>query len=193
MLTLRTDAPDDELVRAARGGDTEAFRALYERHVAGVYALARGIVLDAEGAEDVVQTAFVKAWDHLPRLRRGEAFPVWIRQTARRCAIDELRRRGSHRATSLEDLDADGDTLPSREEPTDVAAESAEFSARVRRAVDGLPQHHREVVVLHHFDGLEVREIAEVLGVPQGTVLSRLARAREALQRRLAGVVRDEA
>jgi RNA polymerase sigma-70 factor, ECF subfamily len=192
MLALRTDAPDQELVKAARRGDTDAFRALYDRHVAGVYALARSILGDAEGAEDVVQTAFIRAWDRLPRLRRGSAFHVWVRQTGRRAAVDELRRRGSHRAASLDEIEEDGGEFASEEEPPESIAASAALSATVRKAVESLPEHHRTVVTLHHLDGLEVREIAEVLGVPVGTVLSRLARARETLQRKLAVVIDDE-
>jgi len=192
MLALRTDASDEELVSAARRGATDAFRALYDRHAAGAYALARSILGDVEGAEDVVQTAFVRAWDQLPRLRRGGAFYVWVRQTTRRAAVDELRRRGSHRAASLDELEEGGGEVPSGEESPEAAATSAELSATVRRAVGSLPEHHRTVVVLHHFDRLEVQEIAQVLGVPVGTVLSRLARARETLHRKLAGVIDDE-
>jgi RNA polymerase sigma-70 factor, ECF subfamily len=192
MLTLRTEAPDEALVRAARRGDTDAFRVLYDRHAAGVYALARSILGDAEGAEDVVQTAFIRAWDHLPRLRTGGAFRVWVRQAARRAAIDELRSRGVHPSSSLDEIEDAGGSIPSGGEPPESAAIAAATSEMLRSAVDSLPEHHRTVVVLHHLDGLEVREVAEVLGVPVGTVLSRLARAREALHRRLAGVIDDE-
>ncbi len=181
------------LVRAAQAGDAEAFRALYERHVAGVHALARSIVGETEGAEDVTQTTFLRAWKELPRLRDRAAFRVWIRQTARRASVDELRRRGSHRAASLDQVEEEGEAVASDDAAPEDLVLSTERTERIRRAVDTLPEHQRSVVVLHHLDGLEVREVAEVLGVPFGTVLSRLARAREALHRKLAGVVDDEA
>jgi len=190
LLALRGDPTDDELVRAARRGDTDAFRALYDRHAPGLLALARSLV-GAEEAEDVVQTAFVRAWDRLPKLRHPGAFKVWIRQTARRAALDELRRRGSRPAASLDEMGGQGDDVPAPDAGPEAVVASAQAADAVRRAVDALPEHHRSVVVLHHFDGLEVREVAEVLGVPLGTVLSRLARARETLQRKLTGLVRD--
>ena len=190
LLDLRGDPTDDELVRAARRGDTDAFRALYDRHAPGVLALARSLV-GGEEAEDVAQTAFVRAWDRLPKLRYPGAFKVWIRQTARRAALDELRRRGSHRATSLDELEGQASDVPAPEAGPEALVASADSAEAVRRAADSLPEHHRSVVVLHHFDGLEVREVAEVLGVPVGTVLSRLARARETLQRKLTGLMRD--
>lgn len=187
LSALRADAPDLELVRQARRGDTDAFRALYERHSAGTYALARSLLGDAGAAEDVVQVAFVRAWEALPRLRTSEAFGVWVRRIARRAAIDEVRRRVAHPETQLEELDDSGSQVAATEPLPEDEALSADFSARVRSAVDRLPEHQRTAVVLHHIDGLDVRSAAKVLGVPVGTVLSRLARAREALARKLTG------
>jgi RNA polymerase sigma-70 factor, ECF subfamily len=191
MLALRPDGSDGELVTAARKGDAEAFRVLYDRHVGGVYALARSVLGGEEGADDAVQIASIRAWSRLRRLRDANAFRVWVRQIARRAALDELRRRRGPRFVSLDEMDETGDEPAAGGDTPEGLAVATEVSDRIRSAIDSLPEHHRTVVVLHHLDGLEVREVAEVLGVPFGTVLSRLARARETLHRKLAGVVDD--
>lgn len=184
-------ATDGELVARARKGDVDAFRQLYERHVGGVYALLRSSLRDRDLVEDIVQTAFIRAWDRLARLRDGDAFKVWIRQTARRAMIDEIRKRRLREADSLDENEESGHV------PTDPAAAPpealtrAEMAERVRGAVAGLPAHQREVVTLHYLDGMEVKSVAQVLEVPLGTVLSRLARARNALKRKLGGFMDD--
>lgn len=186
---MRTgDAGDEALVAAARRGDTDAFRQLYERHVPGVFALVRSLVGDRELAEDVTQTAFVKAWESLPRLRQGEALKVWLRQIARRVAVDEMRRRRVV-VRSLDDPESEWEEPPSANGSPEGVAEQAELEGRVRAAIAELPPHHQAVVALYHLDGLEVRDVAAALGLPLGTVLSRLSRARTALRAKLASFV----
>ncbi len=181
------DASDGDLVARARKGDVDAFHQLYDRHVSGVYGLVYAGVRDRDLADDVVQMAFVRAWERLGRLRHGDAFPVWIRRLAHRIMIDELRKRRVREVASLEENEALGEVAIDTTPGPAAALSRGETAERVRAAVAELPQHQREVVTLHHFEGLEVKAVAEVLEVPLGTVLSRLARARETLKRKLEG------
>ncbi len=185
------DALEEDLVSRARKGDADAFRQLYDRHVGGVYALIRASLRDRDMVDDVVQMAFVRAWDRLGKLRDDAAFKVWIRQLARRIMVDEIRKRRVREADSLEENEEIGNVAVDPAQAPGDALGRSETAARVRDAVAGLPAHQREVVTLHHLDGIEVKAVAEVLDVPLGTVLSRLARARATLQRKLGGMMNE--
>ncbi len=180
---------EDILVARAQRGDTEAFRELYQANASGVFALVRSLVAEPELAEDVLQETFVRAWERLPKLRGAGAFKVWLRQIARRQAIDALRARRARPSVPLDEDDPAHEPAASDNPEGDVGRSA--MAEDVRRAVDALPEAQRQVVVLHHLDGMDVKDVAAVLGMPLGTVLSRLARGREALKRRLAGLARN--
>lgn len=178
---------DAQLVAAARAGDTAAFEELYRRHVPGVQALVRSMIRDSELVDDVVQTTFVRAWERLPKLRAGAAFRVWVRRTAHRAVLDALRANRVRRSETLDEPDARDVRSPAAGPEAEVVGRAV--GQEIRAAVQGLPEHQRVVVVLHHFDDLPVHEVAQVLGLPLGTVLSRLARARGSLRERLSRLV----
>lgn len=174
------------LAAAARAGDREAFGRLLEAHERGIYTLAAYAVGSLEDAADLAQTTFVKAWQALPELREPATFTAWLYRIARNAVRDYQRgaarqlRAGPLRAAARESADsAEAEVL------------SAERRQAVRGAVASLPPQHREVVVLHHLNGLDVKTIGEALGIPTNTVISRLARARQTLRRKLTSVVQE--
>lgn len=178
--------PDTQLVLRAQEGDQDAFAVLYRRHSRLVYSLARHLLGDDERAMDATQEVFVKAWQGLPRLRETEAFAGWLKIITTNLARDYGRRRKPERTLTEE---TDGDQ-PERDHPdpgpsVEDTLERSETRRAIREAVARLPEPQQIVVVMHHFEDKPVAEIAEELGLPLGTVLSRLARGREALKRRL--------
>ena len=185
--------PDLELkalVEQARGGDEAAFERLYERFERSVYSLCRRLLTDDSTAEDACQAVWLAVWQSLGALRQPEAFSSWLRQTTVRvCGRSQRRRRWWSSWSEVEDdaglaLDP-ADQTP----PTNDALARGEHAEAVRAALERLSPEHREVVVLHHLEGLGVGEIAATLGVATGTVKSRLGRARAHLARLLAPTV----
>ena len=173
--TLRAQA-----VRAAQAGDQRAFESLFRAHRDGLYSLVLHFMRDPERAADVTQDAFVRAWEQLPKLREPEAFGGWLRSMAMNLVRDHYRR-----ARDTQPLDEDAPIAGDGPDPP-ALAEQSEHDRAVREAVLALPEHQRTVVAMHHLEGIPVRDIVDALGIPKGTVVSRLARGREALRRRLA-------
>jgi RNA polymerase sigma-70 factor (ECF subfamily) len=174
MGTSRTGTSD---VLRAMAGDHDAFAALANANVDRMYALARLIVRDADRAEDATQEALVRAWRELPRLRDPAKFEAWLRRLVVNACYDEGRRIRSRSEVVLL-----ADHHPS------IADESSGVIDRDRldRAFRRLPLEQRVVTVLSHVEGLTHEEIAETLGIPLGTVKSRvryaLAGLRSALE-----------
>lgn len=181
----------DERARVVRAqqGDQRAFEALFRDHHVRVYNLVTYLVGDRTQAEDVTQQAFVRAWQELPRLREPEAFAGWLNRIARNLAWDYIRSPvAREQAEGLADDEGAHQPAEVAEAP-DAPLVEKERDERVHAAIASLPEHHREVVAMHHLEGTPVQDVAAKLGVPQGTVLSRLARARDALRRKLAPYV----
>jgi len=141
---------------------------------------------DEEVAADLTQETFVKAWRALPRLRESQAFGGWLRIIATNLVRDHSRRRKPERAMTDESAEEGVELDPADGAPSaaDHLAQQASYRA-IREAVGRLPEPQRLVIVMYHFEDKPVAEIAADLGIPLGTVLSRLARGREALRRRL--------
>jgi RNA polymerase sigma-70 factor (ECF subfamily) len=189
------ELPSDlELVRSAKAGDVPAFEALYRRYNDRIYGFAKQVTGSAEDACDVAQEAFIRAWDALPKLRDDRIFGVWLHRIALNLSRDFLKRRAAHPAASLDACDTDigpmsqGSYAPGPER----ALISAEKADAVRRVIESLAEEHRLVVTLHHMQGMDVESVAGVLGVPKGTVMSRLSRARGILRRKLAPHVEED-
>lgn len=177
---------DAALSQRARSGDAEAFGVLIERHMRRAYAHALGIVGSREDALDLSQEAFARAYRARHTLDPERPFYAWLYQILRRLCFNYLRDSRT-RARLLDGITIDWLVDATRTGSADPAteAERAEQRRRVADAVAQLPPHEREVIVLKEFDGLKYREIAELLRVPQGTVMSRLYAARK----RLAGAL----
>jgi RNA polymerase sigma-70 factor (ECF subfamily) len=181
---LGPEAVEDASVEAARRGDRDAFNRLVIRYQSLVYNLAYRTLGNREDAADVTQETFFSAYRHLEEFH-GRAFKRWLLRIAVNACYDLLRRRRRRPSVSLEELlgaeEAPLD-LPARERGPELAALDAETAAAVQRGLLRLPEEQRLVVVLCDVQGLSYEEAADALGVPIGTVRSRLSRARARLR-----------
>jgi RNA polymerase sigma-70 factor (ECF subfamily) len=183
-----------EAVRRAQSGSVEAFEDLYRAHQAGIYTFIRSQVREPELAADLAQQTFVRAWESLPRLREAGAFRGWLHRIAANLVRDEVksgRARLEVVASVLEDSDL-AEMAGSDEDALVRTVVAAELKQQVQAALGALPAEQRQAVVMHHLEGMPVAEIAQAMGVRPGTVMSRLARAREALKSRLSRYVEAE-
>jgi RNA polymerase sigma-70 factor (ECF subfamily) len=166
-----------------RRGDEGAFAALVRRYERELYGYLRRYLGDDALAEDVFQNTFLQV--HLKRAQYDEGRPVrpWLYTIATRQAIDALRRQGRHQAVSLEQAREEGaggevltllESLQGRDGGPPEHAEAEERRLLVRAAVDRLPDFLRQVLLLAYYQGLKYRDVADVLGIPVGTVKSRL-------------------
>ncbi len=176
-------ALDAELIRRAVGGDRQAFDEIYQRHRRKVFKIAYGMTRSEDDALDVVQDTFVKAHRSLARFEGRSALGTWLCQIATHQAIDLARRRKVRQADSLEE-DRVGADEPGGSPR--AKAQERELKAALEKALGELSEKHRTVFVLYTVKGLSYKEIAQVLEISIGTVMSRLFYARKNLQRMLA-------
>ena len=177
---------DEDLMPLVERKDPAAFEIVYDRHGGAAYSLAYRIVGDRLVAEDVTQEAFLSVWRSGARFDRARgSVRTWLLGVVRNRAIDVLRREAGRAPTVSIELD----TVPEQEsrfEPTDAEALRREAGREVRGVLAGLPEDQLKVVQLAYFGGLSHSEIAEVLGMPLGTVKGRMRLAMEKLRATLA-------
>jgi len=172
-------AVDVDLLRRAGHGDGQAFHQLVDRHGDRLYRLARSLVGNATDAEDVVQEAFAGAFRGAAKFEGRSAVKSWLTRIVITQAAKFWRSRRGRRDQSLEG-DVAGET------GSDASGSSAvDAKMDLTASLQKLSEEHRQVLVLREMDGMAYEEIAEVLGVPRGTVESRLFRARAELKKRL--------
>lgn len=170
----------DLICRAARG-EAEAFRQLVEAYQTPAYRLAARMC-GPDSAEDVTQEAFLAAWRALPEFRGDCRFSTWLYRLVSNAAIDCLRREKKHRDTG----DVDDLELPDGGPSPQEQAERSDTRDAVRRALDRLSPEHRQVLLLRFMQELDYGEIARALNVSEGTVKSRINRAKSKLREVLA-------
>lgn len=170
----------DLICRAARG-DAEAFRQLVEAYQTPAYRLAARMC-GPDSAEDVTQEAFLAAWRALLEFRGDCRFSTWLYRLVSNAAIDCLRREKKHRDTG----DVDDLELPDGGPSPQEQAERSDTRDAVRRALDRLSPEHRQVLLLRFMQELDYGEIARALDVSEGTVKSRINRAKSKLREVLA-------
>lgn len=186
--------PVRALVWRAQAGSLEAFEEIYRANQAGLYTFILSQVREPELAADLTQQAFVRAWESLARLRHVDAFRGWLHQIAANLVRDEVKSGRARLEVHVSELaeHEQPEHRPAPEEGPERAALRAEFRREVWGALSSLPAEQRAVIVMHHLEGLPVAEIAQATGVRPGTVMSRLARARDALRERLRAYVEVE-
>ncbi len=171
-----------------------AFRQLVERHQRRAFAIALALVRDENDARELVQDAFLRVFKNLGGFQGGSSFFTWLYRIITNLSIDLIRKPG-RQTSDLDDARLEVDEgsdldLPflSRLDGTDPmdVVRRREIGARVQAALDALPSYHRAVVVMREIDGLSYEEMAQVMGVSKGTIMSRLFHARQKLQRALA-------
>lgn len=150
-------------------------------HLSAAHNLARWLTSDDQDAADVVQEAYLRALRSFDTFRGGDG-RAWLLAIVRNACWDHLRRHRPHELASFdEDLHTPDTAGPT---PETLLIQQAD-QARVRAAMEALPSSWREVLILREMEGMSYKEIAEVAGIPIGTVMSRLARARSGLQQAL--------
>ena len=177
------DEPDAELVAQLRQGSRAAAQRLAIRHLRACRAVALAVTGDVAAAEDVAQDAFVQAIERIDDCRKPDRFREWLLQIARNRARNHVRDGRSDRHDSLEVV-----PLHSRLPQPDAAAERAELRDSLLAALATLPEARREVLLLHDLEGWAHHEIADLLGLPEGTVRSHLHHARRAMRNELEGL-----
>lgn len=185
---------DGEDLRLWQEGDLLAFERVVLRHQAAVYHFALRLLGDGEAASDVAQETFIRAYQAISGFRGGSALRTWLFSICRNLALDELRRRQrrTEREYPLEPLqDASPAWAIDPDAVVDVQAERRELTRRLEEAIATLPEEQRAAVVLKDRHGLSCEEVAQVLGVPVGTVFSRVHRAYKKLATALAPYVAD--
>ena len=177
---------DEELIARYRDrADPDAFRELLHRYERELFNYLCRYLRDRALAEEVFQTVFLRVHQKAQLYEPGRAFRPWLYSIATHQAIDALRKAGRRRMTSLDTVhgqnEMDGttllDLLEDRTSGPLAQLEEHERSAWARQAVDELPHALRDVVLLVYFQGLKFREAAEALGIPLGTVKSRMHQA----------------
>ena len=186
---------DKDLVEAARRGDRDAFRTLFERYHRRAYGLAFGVIRNPDDALDIVQDAFIKAHKHLDKFEGTSSFYTWLYRIVMNLAIDHLRKHRRIRPVELDEQHLDeavgDDTLlpkllggnPGR------ALLDKEIRARIEVALGELSDNHRTVLVMRELEGLSYEEMAQAMGCSKGTIMSRLFHARKNMQKRLADLL----
>jgi RNA polymerase sigma-70 factor (ECF subfamily) len=174
---------DDEVVARVRGGDLLSFEILMRRHNRTIFRAARAILRSDDEAEDVMQHAYLRAFEHLHDYQGQARFAAWITRIAVYEALARLRRRKL--VTPLDECDAEEADMTSTQQQQsspEQRVSDAELRAITEAAIDELPRDFRLVFVLRAIEQMSVADVAESLGVPEQTVKTRFFRARLRLQ-----------
>lgn len=190
-------AADDVLVGWAQQGDTEAFEQLVFRHRDKIYARAMLMMRNEEEALDLSQEAWVKSWQRLHQFQGDSSFATWMTRIVINLCLDQIRRQKKTRSESIEQLEEDAGGVE-RQMPVEIinpteGLEKTELRRRIDEAMSKLTDAHRAVLIMHEFDGLQYKEIADRIGISIGTVMSRLFYARRRLASLLHSLRRERA
>jgi RNA polymerase sigma-70 factor (ECF subfamily) len=187
---LATD--DLTLVQRVRSGDQRAFKALVERYQRKVYSIALGMLKDKEEARDVAQEAFIKVYKYLEHFKGDASFYTWIYRITVNICIDVMRRKGNVKSDHVEfdetiatdtaeaNIGALGTRLGTNPQKSMLRKELAE---KIQAALAEVPEKHRAILLLREVEGMSYEDLSRTLGIPKGTVMSRLFHARLKVQK----------
>lgn len=186
-LASQNAMADGELVRSALAGREAGFEELVRRYQRPIAAYVYRMVGDYDAALDLTQEVFIKVYNSLARYRSEFKFSTWIYKIAHNAAIDYLRRHSVREQTLAGSVDGDRReiSIESRRLTPEQESERRERRSEIESIVQLLPAAYRELIALRHSHDLSYDEIAEVTGLPLGTVKNRLFRAREAMRDQL--------
>jgi RNA polymerase sigma-70 factor, ECF subfamily len=184
---------DQQVVLRARDGAERAYRELIGRYQRPVFSLIYRLVRDREQAEDLAQDTFIKVLNAIDRYDATFKFSSWIFKIAHNTALDHLRRKhpetlsldGSPHALTAADAEASSITPASSGETPEQYASNRELGSELEAAIGELRPEYRTAIVLCHVDGRGYDEIAQIMGVPLGTVKTYIHRGRKELMKRL--------
>lgn len=171
---------DETIVKKVRAGDTDSFGILVDRYEQKLLRYGRKFLAEREDIEDIVQDVFMRAYQNIQGFNVDERFSPWIYRIAHNAFINQLRRN-RHKSFLV-----DFDTFishPVYEDPEAFKREQKDMRILIDRGLEHLEEKYREVLVLHYFEEMPYKDIADVLQIPSGTVSIRLKRAKEALKK----------
>lgn len=203
--TRASDGPtgkdDHDLVQRVQAGDSTAFRALYDKYHRRAFAVAMGVVKNQDDALDAVQEAFVKVHKNIDKFQGSSSFYTWLYRIVMNVSIDHVRKTTRRKSSDFDErmmhenseVAGDGALLPRVTNANPGrAALRRELGQAIEAALAELPEHHRAVIVLREVEGMSYEDLAETLGVPKGTIMSRLFHARKKMQAALAPYLAGE-
>ena len=162
------------LIKQAQNGDNAAFKRLFELWHTKIYRFAYRFFADEDEASEITQKTFIKTYQNVSSLDDPGKFSPWIYRIANNLCLDELKRAGRRKSTSLESwLEQTGGAESDTITPDDLLQQK-ELGAIIQKALLTLPDEQRTVIILKEYEGLKFREIAEILEEPESTVKSRL-------------------
>ena len=188
------DFEDLELVKQAKQGNIAAFEQLFNRYQKRIFNFILRMLQNREDSAELTQDTFVKAYRSLAKLKSDVAFSSWLHQIAINLVRDKLRKH----KLKTDSIDAPEETedgtvysidIPDvTANPREVTVKS-ELQVRIKNAIASLPAQYREVIILYHIEDIDIPEISRILKIPNGTIKSRLSRAREMLKSKLSKYV----
>ena len=186
---MSTEDADEDLMVSYQRGEVRAFEVLLSRHRKPVFNFILRFVGDKETAEDLLQEAFMRVIRGAEAYKRQAKFTTWLYTIARNLCVDQTRRRKHRKHASL-DAPMDGsddsgtllDVLPSHEMASDRKSANKQLHETMQRAIHGLSEEQREVFLMREFLDMPFKQIADVVGVPENTVKSRMRYALEKLR-----------
>ena len=178
---------DEILLRKAKRGDPEAFGRLMEPLEQRIWRICWHYTGDREAASDCGQEAMLRVWRGLSSWRGDSVFETWVYRVAANCCLDWLRKKKRDRSESMEEMRDRGFDPADPAPGTEARVLAAEEQAQLREAIAALPEDQREALVLTQLEGVPYAEAAKIAGVSEGTVKSRVSRAREKLKELLGG------
>jgi len=186
---MSIDTADEDLMLQYQRGEVRAFEVLLSRHRKPVYNFILRILGDRETAEDLLQEAFMRVIKGAEAYKRQGKFTTWLYTIARNLCVDQIRRRKHRKHASLDapmdTTDDSGtllDVLPSNEMASDRKSVNKQMHETMQRAIEALSEEQREVFLMREFLDMPFKQIADVVGVPENTVKSRMRYALEKLR-----------
>jgi RNA polymerase sigma-70 factor (ECF subfamily) len=173
-------ADEQPLLQRAREGDRSAFRMLVERHIRGAYDVAYGFVRDRDIADDIVQDAFLRAFDGLGGFRGDARFSTWLHRIVVNLSLNRVKRERTKAAREVPILTA----MPLAV-TAGVDGSAADVRSHLERALHELPTLQRAVVILRHYEGLSTEQVSRILQCSEGTVKTHLFRGLRKMREKL--------
>lgn len=183
------DQREKRLIKKVKKGDHQAFAELVDRYKNSVYSICLRMVGNREEAEDLSQDAFIRAYNHISQFDNDRKFSTWLFRIATNLSIDSLRRKKPSVSLDAEIPGTEGlalnTMLPGSGDLPDEQIVQGETEQWIQNEIKALPEKYRSAVVLKYIEDLSLKEISEIMGLPVGTVKTRVHRGREMLRKNM--------
>lgn len=187
---MRMSESEKDLLKKSKSGDIEAFERLIEGYQTRVFNIAYRMIRNHDDAADLAQEVFIKVYRYIKNFKEESSFSTWIFRITKNVCLDELRKRKNKHIISLDEEIKlnDGEVvrqIESKDDTPEMLAEKKEIRELINNAIDDLSAEHRIVIILRDIQGFSYEDISKIIECPEGTVKSRINRARKALKQKL--------